>query len=330
MQYRQLGQTDVRVSTVCMGCWAIADPANWGPQDEADTIAAVVASLDAGVNFFDTAENYGDGYSEELLGRALAGRRAEAIIGTKARREDHTADALVAACERSLQRLDTDFIDLYMLHWPNHEIPFAETMSAMDRLISAGKVRHAGVSNFATLDLPDLLAVGRAEVNQLPYSLLWRAIEYDVLPLCRANRVSVTCYCPIMQGLLAGRWAMADDVPPERARTRHFSGDRPKARHGQPGAEAETFDAISRIKAISQRAGIEMARVALAWLLAQDGVTSVVVGARNASQADINAATADCTLPADVIAELSRASDALKRLFGGSNPDMWQEPGRMR
>jgi len=330
MQYRQLGRTDVRVSTVCMGCWAIADPRSWGPQDESDTMAAVAASLDAGVNFFDTAENYGDGYSEELLGRALGRRRREAIIGTKARRADHTADALIAACERSLRRLNTDYIDLYMLHWPNHQVPFAETMSAMDRLVASGKVRHVGVSNFATPDLPELLACGRAEANQLPYSLLWRAIEYEVLPLCRQRQVSVTCYCPIMQGLLSGRWSSADEVPPERARTRHFAGSRPNARHGQGGAEPETFAAIARVKEIAGRAGIEMSRVALAWLLAQPGVTSVVVGARNAAQAKTNAAAGDLTLPADVLDELSAATDSLKRLFGPDNPDMWQVPGRMR
>jgi myo-inositol catabolism protein IolS len=330
MQYRRIGRTDVRVSSVCMGCWAIADPRSWGPQDKSDTMAAVAASLDAGVNFFDTAENYGDGYSEELLGRALGRHRSEAIIGTKARRADHAADALVAACERSLRRLNTDYIDLYMLHWPNHAVPFAETMSAMHRLVASGKVRYAGVSNFAKLDLPELLACGRAEVDQLPYSLLWRAIEDEVLPICRDNEVSVTCYCPIMQGLLSGRWSSADDVPPERARTRHFAGSRPNARHGQAGAEAETFAAVARIKEIAARAATDMSQVALAWLLAQPGVTSVVVGARNAAQAKTNAAAGDLALSADVLAELSAATDSLKHIFGPDNPDMWQVPGRMR
>ena len=330
MRYRQLGKSDPRVSAVCMGCWAVADPASWGPQDESDTMAAVRASLDAGVNFFDTAENYGNGYSEELLGKALGARRAEAIIGTKARRQDHRQADLIAACERSLSRLNTDRIDLYMLHWPNHDVPFEETMAAMDRLIASGKVRFAGVSNFARLDLPDVLLHGRVEADQLPYSLLWRAIEYDVLPLARQRQVAVTCYCPLMQGMLAGKWPSADQVPPERARTRHFRGDRPNARHRQGGAEVETFAALARIAQIADRAGLPMAHVAVAWLLAQPGVTAAVVGARNAAQARSNAAGGEVILPADVLDELTRATDPLKRLFGGENPDMWQVPGRMR
>ncbi|MDD4889397.1 MAG: aldo/keto reductase [Phycisphaerae bacterium] len=128
----------------------------------------------------------------------------------------------------------------------------------------------------------------------------------------------------------AGKWQSADEVPPERSRTRHFRGDRPRARHGQPGAKAETFEAISRIAGISQRAGLPTAHVALGWLLAQPGVTSVVVGARNADQARINAAAGDVVLPADVLEELPQATNPLTQSFGGENPDMWQVPGRMR
>ena len=330
MQYRRLGQSDVEVSVVCMGCWAIADPRIWGPQDQADAIAAIRASLDAGVNFFDTAEGYGAGDSEELLGKALAGRRSEAVIASKVSPGHHHKADLTAACEASLRRLGADRIDLYMLHWPDHAVGFAEPMRALERLRDQGKIRQIGVSNFARADLPAILELGRVQADQLPYNLLWRAIEFDVQPLCLRHEVSITCYCPLMQGMLAGKYATVDDVPPERARTRHFAGARPMALHRQSGAEALTFGVIHAIRRVSADAGVSMDQLALGWLLAQPAVTSVIVGARNAEQAVRNAHAGDSALPAEIVARLTEASEPLKQHFGSDNPDMWQVPGRMR
>lgn len=176
MRYRKLGQTDIIVSVIAMGCWPIVGDFTWGPQDEADSIATIHAALDAGINFFDTAEMYGNGYSEELLGRALAGRRHEVVIASKVGSEHLAADQVIRAGEGSLRRLRTDYIDLYQIHWPSRTVPLAETMAALERLRQQGKVRAIGVSNFGLGDLGDLLAIGRPETNQLPYSLLWRAI----------------------------------------------------------------------------------------------------------------------------------------------------------
>lgn len=331
MEYRRLGRTDIEVSTICMGCWAVADPTTWGEQDEADAIAAIRTSLDAGVTFFDTAEGYGSGYSEELLGKGLAGRRDEAIIATKVSSRHHTAPALTAAAEASLQRLGTDHIDLYMLHWPNHELGFEEPLRTLERLRDAGKVRAIGVSNFARQDLPAILDLGRVEANQLPYSLLWRAIEFDVTPLCRENEVSITCYSPLLQGLLADKFATPDDVPAGRSRTRHFRPDRPQSRHGESGAEDLTFQTLARIRQICADAGVPMADAALAWLAARPGVGTVIVGARNADQARRNAAAVDRRLGDEVLAALTAATEELKQHFGPDNPDMWVGlPGRMR
>ena len=329
MQYRQLGRSDLKVSVVCMGLWAIVDEGTWGPQDESAAITAIQTALDAGITFFDTAEGYGSGRSEELLARALAGRRHEAVIATKASAAHHRPADLRAACERSLRRLQSDCIDLYLLHWPSREVPFAETWRAMEDLRRDGKVRVVGVSNFAKGDLADLLAVGRPEANQLPYSLLWRAIEYEVLPICVANDISVTCYSSLAQGLLTGKFRTPDDVPSGRARTRHFASSRPQARHGDVGAESETFAAIDRIRKVAEELGWPLAHVALAWLLAQPGVASVLAGARSPAQARENAAAGERVLPASVVAALSEATDELKRKFG-TNPDMWQTESRMR
>lgn len=329
MQYRTLGRTDLKVSVVAMGCWPIVGDATWGAQDEKDSIAALESALGEGINFFDAAETYGNGYSEELLGRVFADRRREVVIASKVSRANLRPANLKAACEGSLRRLGTDYIDLYQVHWPNWDVPIADTLGALEELKAEGKIRVVGGSNFGPRDLADLLAHGRVEVNQLPYSLLWRTLEHQVQPLCVQNQVSIITYCPLAQGLLAGKFASADDVPEGRARTRLFSGDRPQARHQEPGAEKETFQAIDGIREISKEVRAPMAQVALAWLLSRPAVASVLAGARNPDQIRMNAGAADLKLSEDVVERLARISDPLKQRFG-TNIDMWQSESRLR
>jgi len=330
MQYRKLGTTDIEVSAVAFGCWAIVGGFNWGDQDERDSLAALRAAHEAGITLFDTAEGYGDGYSEQLLGKALGAVRDEIVIASKVSPSHYAPDALRAACERSLRNLGTDRIDLYQLHWPNWEIPFAETLGLLEELKAAGKIRACGVSNFGPRDLADALATGRPIAsNQLAYSLLFRAIEFEILPLCVREGLSVLCYSPMLQGLLTGKFARADEVPVDRARTRHFASSRRDARHTEPGAEAETFAAIAAIREIAEGLGEPMADVALAWLLAQEGVGAVLAGGRNAAQARANARAGDLVLPRDVLKRLAAVTDPLKARLG-SNADMWQTDPRMR
>ncbi|GAB4437661.1 MAG: aldo/keto reductase [Anaerolineae bacterium] len=329
MEYRRLGTTGVTVSAVAMGCWAIAGDWVWGEQDEQASIATIHAALDAGINFFDTAEAYGDGASETLLGKALAGRRCGVVIATKVSDAHLHRDALQQACEHSLKRLNTDYIDLYQIHWPNWEVPLAETVEALDRLQQQGKVRAVGVSNFGVRDLTDLLALGRCVTNQLPYSLLWRAIEFEIRQKCIDNDIGILCYSPLSQGLLTGKFASADDVPETRARTRFFSSERRLTRHGEDGCEAETFAAVSAIRRICAAIGAPMEQVALAWLLRQPGVTAVLAGARTPDQIRQNADAAQLHLSPDVVDALTAATDALKRRLG-PNPDQYQSVARMR
>ena len=266
---------------------------------------------------------YGNGYSEELLGRAFADRRDKVIIASKAWPTHLSAEEIRLACEQSLKRLATDYIDVYYIHWPSRTVPFAETMEALGRLRDEGKIRVIGCSNFGVHDLPDLLKHGRVEVNELPYSLLWRAIEYEILPVCIEHKVSVTAYMPLLQGLLTGKWRTADEVPVMRARTRHFSPKRPYIRHSEDGAEEETFAAINKIREICQQAGLPMVQVALAWVIQQQGITSTIVGARSPEQVQANAAAADLKLSNDMIAALDRATEPLKQKLG-TNADLWQ------
>ncbi|MBN1658580.1 MAG: aldo/keto reductase, partial [Anaerolineae bacterium] len=312
-----------------MGCWALAGDATWGPQDEADSIATVHAALARGVNMFDTAEGYGGGDSEAMLGRALAGRRDKAVIATKVSRANLSADAVCQACEASLRRLQTDYIDLYQLHWPSRSVLLDETLAAVDRLQAEGKIRAFGVCNFGIGDLSDLLARRQVPCNQLPYSLLWRAVEFEIQPACVANGVGIVCYSPLAQGLLADKFAAPGDVPDGRARTRLFGSHRAQARHGEAGCEAAAFAALEAIRQTCASIGQSMAAVAVAWLLHQPGVVSVIAGARRPAQIEETAAAAEVVLAPDVVAALERATAPVKECVG-KNPDMWMGESRFR
>ncbi len=329
MQYRKLGQSDIEVSAICFGCWGIAGGLDWGDQDEKDAIDAMRAAHEEGVAFFDSAEAYGDGSSEKLVGKALASVRDEVVIASKASPKHFAPDELNEACDRSLRNLGTDRIDLYQLHWWTEDRPMEETLGVLDGLIEKGKIRAYAVSNFGPRDLTRLESLPhRVQSNQVAYSLILRAIEFEIQPRCVEQNISILTYSSLAQGLLTGRFATADDVPPGRARTRHFSADRPHTRHGEPGAETETFEAIGRIRAIAEELGESMADVSLAWLMTRPGVVSVIAGARNSDQARRNARAADLELPADVSERLSQATDSLKGILG-SNADPWQSDPRV-
>lgn len=329
MQYNQLGQTGMQVSVIALGCWPFAGGDVWGSQDDAMSISAVHAALDAGINFFDTAEGYGGGHSEEILGQGVKGRRDQAIIATKVSPHNLAAAQVIPACERSLRALQTDYIDLYQIHWPNWEVPLAETVEALETLKSQGKIRAYGVCNFAVQDLAEMISLSQCETDQLPYNLAWRGIERAVLPLCQEHDIGVICYSPLAQGVLTGRYTNSDDVPEGLARTRHYRGDRPMAKHGEAGCEAELFAAVTAIQRIAADLGEPMAAVALAWVRQQPGIMSLLVGARNPDEVQRNLPSIELILPDDILQELARVTEPLKEALG-ENLDMWFVPARMR
>ena len=329
MEYRKLGDTDIDVSVMALGCWPFAGGGIWGEQDEALSAATVDAALNHGINFFDTAEGYEEGASERVLGRALEGKRHEAIVATKVSPHHLTAAEIVAACETSLENLRTDYIDLYQIHWPNHDVPIETSWGALERLVRAGKVRALGVSNFGVGDLAALTRVGRPQTNQLPYSLLWRAIEFGLFGRCRDQGIGLICYSPLAQGLLTGRYATADEVPEGLARTRWYSSTRPLANHGGPGCETVVFRALAGIREVSERIGKPMGSVALAWVRQQAGLTSFLVGARTPAELEDNLPALSLELDAATTDELDHLTRPLKEEIG-PNADLWKADSRMR
>lgn len=324
MQTQTFAQTQLTVSELCFGCWGITGDSHWGERDEQESLSAMTAAVDCGVNFFDTAPVYGNGASEELLGRFVQQNqlRSQLVIASKVRPDLMTAGGVVKSCEDSLARLQTDVIDIYQTHWTSSEVPLEETWQGMQRLLKQGKVRQIGVCNAG---VKDLAVVGESEppaTNQLPLNLLWRMIETDILPACEAKKTGVLAYSPLMHGLLAGKYDSAESVPDGRARSRHFSGQRSQARHGEAGCEVQTFQAIDAIRKVAENEGRSMASISLAWVNQQPGVASVIAGAKNAEQLRQNVEALNQPLSEQVLQQLVDVTADLKNCLG-SNPDMW-------
>ena len=318
MLYRNLGGTGIEISTVGLGTWAIGGWM-WGGTDEQQSIQAIHAALDQGINLIDTAPAYGFGLSEEIVGRAIAGCRDKVVLATKCgliwdRAEGQfffhsdqygaasgPAEKEIYRClrpasirvelEASLRRLGTDHVDLYQTHWQDSTTPIAQTMEALVKLKEEGKIRAIGVSN-ASLD--DLKAYGPIDADQERYSLLERALQSrGGLDYCRQHQISVLAYSPLDNGLLTGK------IRPDREYGR---GDLRKTNpRFQPAAVQQTNAMLESIRPIAKRHGVSIAQAVIAWTISQPGITSALCGARNPQQAVENAAAAQVPLtPEDV------------------------------
>ncbi|MAG13694.1 MAG: aldo/keto reductase [Spirochaetales bacterium] len=329
MQYRTVSPSGIKVSTIALGCWQFAGGAMWGDQEEKANIQTVHAALDLGITLFDTAEGYGAGRSEEVLGKALKGKRGQAIIATKSSGPTFAPNELESACDKSLKRLKTDYIDIYQLHWPRPEMADGDTIfEGVERLVENGKIRHFSVCNFGAQDLSGLLPSGAVATNQLCYSLLWRGIEHEIVPKCRDNNIGILTYSSLVHGLLSGKYGSLDEFPDGRARSLHFASRRPDVRHGQDGQEALTSETLKRIKAICGEAGVSMVEASFGWVMNRPQVTSVLAGAGKPDQVKQNAAIADMMVPDNLWSTLTEATEDLKAAFG-AHADMWQAPGRI-
>jgi aryl-alcohol dehydrogenase-like predicted oxidoreductase len=313
MDTRAIGS--IKVSTVGLGC------NNFGGRiDAAATEGVVLAALDAGINFFDTADIYGGTLSEEYLGRALRDRRDEAVVATKFgapidddRKGGGSANYVRSAAEGSLRRLGTDSIDLYQIHLPDQVIPIADTLGALDELVRAGKVREIGCSNFSPEMLDDATEVSRDRGMarfvsvQNEFSLLRRAPEHGVLDACDRNDIAFIPYFPLASGLLTGKYRR-NEAAPEGSRLASLPAERQ--------ADAFSVKNLNRVEALEQWAGDHghsLLELAFAWLLAHGTVASVIAGATKPEQARANAAAASWSLSDG---DLSEINELLARAKG--------------
>ena len=328
MNYRKLGSSDIEISPISFGAWQMADSGYWGDSDPKDAERAVQTALDAGINLFDTAEVYADGESERALGSALGKRRAEIHVATKVAQEHCEPSKLHEACENSLRRLQTDYIDIYQVHWPSRDVPFEDTAATMIELQEQGKIRAMAVSNFGAGDLQEWLRHAPCASNQLGYNLLTRSIEYEVVPACLKHDVGILAYMPLMQGLLAGKWERTEEIPAKRRRTRHFNNENGGT---GTGCEADVFKAISELKAVAADLGCSVATLSIAALINRPGLASVIIGAREPHQVTRNLAALDVELDSATVARVDAITEPIKT-FLGRNCDMWasDEQSRMR
>lgn len=303
MEYRRLGSSGLKVSAVGIGC------NNFGMRiDQEATNAVVAAALDAGINFFDTADVYGGSQSEVMLGKALAGRRDEAVIATKfaspmGQRQDQKGGSrryIMQAVEASLKRLGTDHIDLYQMHRPDPDTPIEETLAALDDLVKAGKVRYLGNSNFTGWQIADADWISRTTNRerfvsaQNLYSLLERGSAREVLPACERFGLGFLPFFPLASGLLTGKYRRGE-APPEGTRLAAWG------RRGQDALSDSNFEKLEKLTAFAEARDKGLLELAFAWLLGQPAVSSVIAGATRPEQVQANAAAAGWTLsPAEV------------------------------
>jgi aryl-alcohol dehydrogenase-like predicted oxidoreductase len=297
VRYRTLGDSDLRVSEICLGTWTTFG----GSLSEEDAIALVDAAFELGVNFFDTANVYSEGRSEEVLGRALASRpRDSYVLATKVWGEmpdggsGLSREQVVHQIDRSLERLGAEFVDLYQCHAWDPGVPVTETLEAMTEIVEAGKVRYVGCSNWTGEQIRQAIDLARERgyvkivSSQPEYSLLCRDPEADVIPVSRESGVSQVVYSPLAQGVLTGKYAPGETVG---------EGTRAAARaEWMEFLDEETLARVQRLRPIAEGLGITMAQLALAWVLHEPNVASAIVGASRPEQLRDNAAASGVDL----------------------------------
>jgi methylglyoxal reductase len=321
MRYRALGGSGIQASVVTLGAWAIGGWW-WGGTDDAESIAAIHRALDLGMNLIDTAPAYGMGHSEEVVGKAIKGRRDEVVLATKCGLVWHTdkgtrffpqagksvnrylgAESIRYELEESLRRLQTDYVDLYQTHWQDATTPIAETMGALLELKQEGKIRAIGVSNATVAQMDDYRAVGPLDADQEKYSMLDRALDGKQLPYCQRQNIAVLAYSPLAQGLLTGKVTAA----------RPFAEGDYRAQEPRFSAEnrRRVLAFLETLQPLADGYGLTLAQLAVAWTLARPGLSHALVGARSSAQVDENAGAGEAELLA---ADMARVEAALAGL----------------
>ncbi|WP_114195161.1 aldo/keto reductase [Edaphovirga cremea] len=318
MEYRNLGRSGLKVSVLSLGTMTFGGQGKFSKTGETDVDGArrqIDMCIDAGINLFDTADVYSGGVSEEILGKALGEKRNQVLVATKARFNmgngpndgGLSRHHLIRACEASLKRLNTDHIDLYQLHEWDGQTPLEETLAALEHLVTSGKVRYVGVSNFSGWHLMKTLGVAQSHKwvqpvsQQIHYTLQAREAEYELLPITQDQGLGVLVWSPLAGGLLSGKYRRGQAAP---------EGTRHLANWGEPPIynEDALYDIIEVLVDIAGSRGVSAAQIALAWLISRPSVTSVIVGARSEEQLQDNLHSANLILNTEELKRLDEIS----------------------
>jgi aryl-alcohol dehydrogenase-like predicted oxidoreductase len=327
MEYRQLGESNLKVSAITFGAWAIGGWM-WGGTEHKDAVEAIRASVNEGVTSIDTAPIYGQGLSEELTGEAIKGLdRSSVQILTKfgmrwdlekgvlaMKSKDNNGkdinvhkyagkESVIYECEQSLKRLGTDYIDLYQIHWNDETTPIEETFEAVLRLKEQGKILEAGVCNYNVEQMKRADSVVKLASNQVPFSMVERAIENELVPYCIENNKSILAYSPLQRGLLSGK------IGPDY--TFEEGDHRPKTKQFQPENLKRINAFLAEIKPVAESKSITLAQLVIRWTIDRPGITIALVGARNAAQAVQNAKAIHVKLGSE---EIKYINDRLYKL----------------
>jgi aryl-alcohol dehydrogenase-like predicted oxidoreductase len=307
MHYRKLGNSDLTVSAVGLGCMSMSG--TYGKSDDAESIDVIHRALDLGINFLDSSDMYGWGHNEELLGRALKGRRDQVVLSTKfgqvrsadgkGNLVDGSPAYVLRACDASLKRLGVEVIDLYYQHRVDPKVPIEDTVAAMSRLVEQGKVRYLGLSEAAPATIRRAHAVHRLSAVQSEYSLLYRNPAEDTLPICRELGISYVAYSPLGRGFLTGRIQALDDIPSDDRRRQH------------PRFQDRNFEhnltLIHRIEEMAKEKGVKPGQLVLAWLLAQGDDIIPIPGTKRRAYLEENLGALSVQLSASDLERLEQA-----------------------
>ena len=307
MEYRILGESDLKVSVIGFGSWGIGGYPFWKNEGEEESIKAIKKAFDLGINFFDTAPVYGFGISEELIGNALKDVREKVIIATKCGlrwdkeelgsiAKNATRKSIMEEVDLSLKRLQTDYIDLYQVHWPDEKTPIQEPIETMLELQNSGKIRHIGVSNYSVSQLKESMGKGQVVSLQPMYNMVERDIEKETRPFCVENNVGIIAYSPLASGILTGKYD--EDTKFEDWRGKGIIG------HFTDDTFRSNIRKIKEISKIAVRLGKTMGQLAINWAVNQEGITTAIVGIKNASQIPENIEAVGWEIPQKELQEI--------------------------
>lgn len=292
----KIGPDPVAHCALGLGCWVFGGT-QWGGQEDADSISAMQTALDMGITHFDTASGYGGGRSETLVGEFLKGRRESVYLASKFFPGQQTAQYALDQLDTSLQRLQTDYVDLYYIHWPSTGKDLRPLMEGLEQARAQGKLKAIGVSNFNIEQMAELSEAGRIDVHQLCYNAFWRYPERDVVPYCAEQGISVVTYSSMARGILTGK------LPRE-----------PQFKEGDDRGSMVYFDAevwphvyegVEKLKALAAEVNRPLAQLAILWVMKQPGISTALVGARNGEQMRANAAALDGEVPEDIFTRMT-------------------------